>query len=457
MAEDFFSFVEADQAANVSTGYALYDAGNLQGAYNAWNLANRDNIIIGAPVSNFGLYAPLASFTGLPPLQIPSDVVLPGLSDAQLALITIVAPATPPPSSTAPAAGGSPPAATGTSPPATSSTTPPASTSPTQKPQELIGGSSGGSVGGYCDEFPEDPICGLWGGPGPIVISTPGGLDAAVTETVTINEGINSVDVDQIVDGSLDGLWAAAVDDVDAVVAAVVADVQSALTGIANALKAAWNVLSRLGGFILTFLSSLWQDVVKGLLAALHAVADALSALYNDVLVPLAQAMQSVRDWLLQLYRDWLRPVLIILQDLRQVLAILKLFNLKFAAKLDAAIADVQTRILQPVYWLLSYTNAVANWVNLIVTANYLIQQPLWLASLQAYLGQTINMQVNAMNPPVDAATLATIQATTSFPNVPQTVADIDQFFDANSGALAGPIASYSSVFDSYQGRNDQP
>lgn len=280
----------------------------------------------------------------------------------------------------------------------------------------LIG--AGGGLSDYCLYFPDDPLCEFFGGG----FGGGGGGGGEINETIVF-QGLDATDVNAAIDNGLTAVWSAVVGSIDSVLAAAIASIQGALTGIGNAIKAAYAVLSRLGGFILGFLQTLLRDIVAGILHVLQDMRDLFKHVIDDVLKPLAGALQAIRDKLLDLYKRFVRPVLLILHQFRQLLNILALFHVPFARKLDQKLADLERRVTQPLLLLLSYTNAVANWINLLSTVNYLIQSPTWLWSFKAYIGPSTNLQLAAMTPNVDQAAIAAIQAANSAPTVQQSQA----------------------------------
>lgn len=303
-----------------------------------------------------------------------------------------------------------------------------------------------GDLGNYCDLFPDDPLCELWGGGG--IGIAPSGGGTTIEQPVIIEQGISGVDVNAAIDAGLGSVWAAVVGSVDALTAAVIAALQSAVTGIGNALKAAYAVLSRLAGFILQALQSILRGVVAGILGALNDIREILSDLYKNVLLPIAAALSDLRARLVNLYQQFIRPLLIWIQSLRQLLAILSIFHVNFAIKLDQKLAQLEARIAQPLLFLLSYTNGIANWVNLISTVNYLIQKPIWLASLHAYAGSTTNALINAINPPPDPVAAAALQATNNGPTAAQSYVGLDQWIQTGTGPTGTEVQTYSSYFD---------
>lgn len=305
-----------------------------------------------------------------------------------------------------------------------------------------------GGSGSYCDEFPDDPLCDIWGGGGGIVFG--GGSTGTVYQPVIVQEGISATDVHGIVDGGLNTVWSAVVGAIDATVLVAIAAIQDALTALGNAIKAVFAMLARLGGFILNALKSILRDVIKGLIQVFEDIRNILKKITKDILVPLAKGIVAARDRLLKIYKQLIRPLLIWMQNVRRVLNILAIFHVPFAQKLDAKLADLERRITAPFLLLLRYSNAVANWMNLITTANYLFQKPMWLWSLNAYKGESINLLANAMNTPVSAAVKAKASTAFTLGDATQSKADLTQYLQTGTGAMAAPIASAQQTFDEF-------
>lgn len=297
----------------------------------------------------------------------------------------------------------------------------------------------------YCDMYPDDPLCSLWSG-GTVIVGGEGGT--TIEEPVIINEGLSAFDVNTAIDNGLSAVWSAVVSSVDAIIAVAIATIMGALTEIGNALKAAYAVLSRMAGFILQELETLVRDIVAGILGVLKDIRDLFRHLVDDVLKPLVGALGSLRQRLLDIYQRVIRPLLIWMQDIQRVLRVLALFHVRFAQQLDSAISDLERRITQPLLLLIGYTNQLGNWMNLLVTANYLLQKPVWIATLRAYMGSTVNAQINAINQPPNAADLQALQQAATVKTAAQAYSDFDQFAATNTGDGAAVIAQYGDMFD---------
>jgi hypothetical protein len=309
-----------------------------------------------------------------------------------------------------------------------------------------------GGAGSYCDDFPDDPLCDIWGGGGGIVFG--GGSTGSVYQPVIIQEGLNATDVHGIVDGALDTVWSAVVGAIDSIVLVAIAAIQDALTALGNAIKAAFAMLSRLGGFILNAITAMLRGLLSSILQVLQDIRNILKKLATDVLLPLAKGIIAARDRLIKIYQQLIRPLLIWMQDVRRVLNILAIFHVPFAQKLDGKLADLERRLTAPLLLLLRYTNQVANWMNLITTAGYLLQKPMWLWSLNAYKGESINLLANAMNTPATAAVKAQASAPFTLGDATQSKAQLTTYLQTGTGDFAVPIAQASATFDQFIASN---
>jgi hypothetical protein len=398
------------------------------GEYFSGNLTN--GVWVGNCISTYTgqpttptVTVPVADVPTMPPITAPA------------------APAAPAPVTTTPATPAAPPAP---------ATTPPAPQSKTPAPRDSFSGTGDTDFQNYCELYPEDPICYFWSGPGG-VYPFPTQAGGSTTEDILyVTEGLTATDVGGIVDSALSGLWAAVVGAVDAVIADAIGALQNVITDLGNALKAAYAILARLAGYILNFLKQMYNAIVKAMVWALQEIRLLLTDLYQDLLAPILRGVLNLKKYLMDIYQRFLRPMLLVLQDIRRVLAILAAFHIGWAQKLDAKLADLERRITQPFLYLLGFVNQVANWINLIVTAGYLLQKPLFMNSLQAYVGDAINLQLNAMNQPPSSAAIAAAAAAGSTPPAAQSVADFNAFVTIDSGPLPDLIKGYSSEFDTY-------
>jgi len=318
--------------------------------------------------------------------------------------------------------------------------------SATPKPRDLFDASQGLD---YCAAFPGDPYCGFYYDLGGFAGAI-GGPTLINNTTIIEVTGLLAADVNGMIDNALSGLWGAIVVGIDDVLADVVASVQTAVTSLGNAVKASWAWLSRLAGMILALLTTVIDGVLRGVVAAIQKIEEAIQEIKNLNIKPIVDVLQRVRQVILDIWKNFIVPFLVILQDIRRVLAILSIFHVKWAQKLDAKLADLERRITAPLLYVLSYVNAVSNWINLIIAANYLLQKSVFLNSLLAYVGEALNLQLNAMNQPADPKLIAASKASAVYPTPAQSAADLQQFLGTGTGALQPVITNAGAVFQQY-------
>jgi hypothetical protein len=302
----------------------------------------------------------------------------------------------------------------------------------------------------YCWWYPDDPICWNYGfgdypgggGGDPVVVVPP-------PITVVIDQqGLTLGTVASLIKGALGAAAAAIATATDEVIAAAISGIQKALNALGNALQQVFSELARLAGLILKFLQGLLLDIVHALVAAVGKIASLLKDVLQHGIMPALQALQKLRNYLIRIYERFFRPLLIFLQRVRQVLAILRAFHIGFASKLDGILADIQAKLTAPLFYLLRYTNAIANYLNLILTFNYLLQKPLFLNSLNAYMGSALALQINAMNPVPDPADLKALQAAAAVPSPAQSAAALDQYLTDGSGPYGDLLAQQRAQLD---------
>lgn len=429
---------------------SLVDA-NARQAGALWDQLNRANgTNFPNPIPQPPPPAKLATFTG--DCSLPNQPGFPGWATFQDAANWANAcTATHVNVPTIPATTPSTPAGTGAgrgAPAATAVTVPGAPGSSTRVQPRATTFDPYGNSGSYCDEFPDDPLCNIWGGGGGIVFG--GGSTGGVYQPVIIQEGISATDVHGIVDGGLNTVWSAVTGAIDAIVLVAIAAIQDALTALGNAIKAVWAILSRMAGFILNALKSILRDVIKGLIQVFEDIRNILKKIVKDILIPLAKGLASARKRLLEIYQKFIRPLLIWMQDIRRILNILALFHVPFAAKLDAKLADLERRITAPFLLLLRYSNQLANWMNVIVTPKYLFQKPTFLGSLNAYKGESINLLINAMHVSPTAAMKVKASSAFTLGDAKQSKAQLTAFLQSGSGEMAPSITAAQSTFDDF-------
>lgn len=218
---------------------------------------------------------------------------------------------------------------------------------------------------------------------------------------------------------------------------AAIADLRNQVWNIGNTLTALAVSIARALGKALVFLGSLLWSLVRPLINLLGKILEKLADIYFKYLRPIINAIQKIRARILKIYDHYLRPVLLIFQKVHQVLTILKLFHLKFAAKLDAELMKLEAKLTLPMYQLLHYLNMVGNMLNLVFDATLVMRRAVTLNALDQTKGSWTRMWWNAQSIPVDPAVLAQAQADGTAASQAQVTSDFQQWALSDTGPYA--------------------
>jgi len=193
-------------------------------------------------------------------------------------------------------------------------------------------------------------------------------------------------------------------------------------------------------GRMLNALAAAWQWFQAHVLAKLQKLANKLGRLIDKVLKPYLDFMRKIREAIMRIYNTFFRPIIQLIESLRRVLAILKLFHIKWAQRLDARLARLEGRIMAPIYDLLRHTSIAGSWMNLLLTLHYTLQRPIFVRTLWAYQGDVVRTfwSSQSMFPPANPPTAPTP------PTLDQTgrqaTQDLQDYLTADSGPLAASI-----------------
>jgi hypothetical protein len=149
-----------------------------------------------------------------------------------------------------------------------------------------------------------------------------------------------------------------------------------------NALLFIWNTLVKTVGSIVNafqkaqaLFSRLWNDYIK---LALSKIWDWIKLLVTHPIQAIQQLLawiQKIRAW----YNTHILPILKrqiqMIQKIRQFLAILRIFHVKWAQKLDNYLQDLEARIGQSVAIVLGTLNSIITWIALITDPSMLIRR----------------------------------------------------------------------------------
>lgn len=218
-------------------------------------------------------------------------------------------------------------------------------------------------------------------------------------------------------------------------------DLRQALAdGLSKATRFAWSIAFAFGTLLQT-LHDIWVRFLDAMWNLLKRIGAALEKLITEVLPKLLKLLHRLRELLQVIYKKYIRPLLNYIQIVRRYLAILRIFHVKWAAKLDGWLVNIQGRIIGPYLWVLRTLNGYGQWINVILTAGAVIQRPVFLRTMYAYQQDWVNLfwagqaTANGATSPPSGTPIA------SPPTMQQVRADLSTFVTTQSGPVANDAA----------------
>ena len=145
-------------------------------------------------------------------------------------------------------------------------------------------------------------------------------------------------------------------------------------------------------GLLLKWVHDMFVGLLQTILHLLQKLAALVKSIITDLIPKLLKIIRQMRAFLNQVYLKYIRPVLVWIQYARRWLAILRIFHIGWATKLDNWLVRLQGRIIAPYLYVLRTINGVGTWINLVVTVRGIIQRPVFLNTMYAYQSDWVNM-----------------------------------------------------------------
>jgi hypothetical protein len=165
-----------------------------------------------------------------------------------------------------------------------------------------------------------------------------------------------------------------------------VAFVLSLITGIATSI---YNLIAKLvaalkGAFgaLHKFLLHVWQCYVKKAITGLFRHVKSLREWLKRTIPPIIKRLEKIKKWYdTHVLKQQLR-MLQQIQMVRRFLGILRIFHVKWAAKIDSTLADLQNRIEQSISIVRGTLNQIVNTLALVLDPALLITRDVLAGSL---------------------------------------------------------------------------
>src|SRR6266849_2216934 len=135
------------------------------------------------------------------------------------------------------------------------------------------------------------------------------------------------------------------------------------------------------------FLLHVWQNYVKKAITWLASHYQKLRAWLKRTITPIIKRLEKIKKWYdTHILKQQLR-MLQMIQTMRRFLGILRVFHVKWAAKLDGTLADLQNRIEQSIAIVRGTLNQIITTLALVLDPALLITRNVLSASLLSNLG----------------------------------------------------------------------
>jgi len=216
--------------------------------------------------------------------------------------------------------------------------------------------------------------------------------------------------------------------------------VRDALVAVADTLmRFTWRVAHSFG-WVLRGLHTLWTRVLTPILNTVGRLAWRLYHLIDEVLKPILETLDKIRRAVLENYERFVRPVLVWVQRARKVVALLAALRVPFAKRVDQELRRVERALVEPLRIILDKLNEVSGWLNILVTARAVLQQPIWTSSLVAYRRDLVRLWWSAHTVEPDALALAQLKADGAARTLPAVRAEFRAAVFDGRGPLAERI-----------------
>lgn len=165
-----------------------------------------------------------------------------------------------------------------------------------------------------------------------------------------------------------------------------------------------------------------------------------LRAWLKRIFGPLLKVLWRLRKELLEFYTKYIRPILDVIEVLRFITSTLGRLGVKWAAALDARLAQIESAITVNFQKILSTVNRVTSTLNSIVTLELLFQRVPFLASLRRDLPQWAEMFWRAQVRPLTAAQRARLREAPETPTVQERAEETRVLLERGDGPAAARL-----------------
>jgi len=204
-------------------------------------------------------------------------------------------------------------------------------------------------------------------------------------------------------------------------------------------LRFIWRALQALGK-VFSVLTNVWVRVLRPMLGRLVWVFRRLRRLIEHDIPWVIRYIDRIRRRVLEIYERYTRPMLVWIQRMRRMLLFLRLFGIKWAEKLDARLVQMQAKILYPIRVALEHIRMIEQWLNVIVSAEQLIQETIWGRSVFHYQDPLMRSWTSAVGRPMDPLKRKELYPSRAAVTPEESWNGLREYLRTGGGPLAGDI-----------------
>lgn len=184
--------------------------------------------------------------------------------------------------------------------------------------------------------------------------------------------------------------------------------VARSLEGIKNGVSDLADKLIETGVLIAWQFARLWDwlkkhigRIARGIYDVIHKFVQRVSRILDRILGPIIDFLDKVKDRVWEIYNDIVKPILDIIEFVRIPLRILSRFNVEWARKLDATLAEIQDEIVERFTFVMGRLNYTIDFLNDLVDVERLLKRFTFVRTLMRDLHILDSLLVNRWHRPL--------------------------------------------------------
>lgn len=165
-----------------------------------------------------------------------------------------------------------------------------------------------------------------------------------------------------------------------------------------------------------------------------------VSRILDKIIGPIIDFLDKVRTRLLEIYRDYIKPILEIIEFIRIPLRILSAFNVEWAKRLDATLANLEDWITDNFNYVLGKVNQAINVLNEIVDVTGLLKRFTLVRSIMRDLNLVMALWWNRSHMPLIGDPLSQYLQPFEGREIPPVNAEARAYIEVRQGPDRGRI-----------------